>query len=160
MCSPRIQFSHATFKVPLQFFQIFFVIFCGFSSFWFLIFRAALFQHYNNEGTSQGATRESSSRMQHFQVLLQFQQVFEENLAINLDPEKLMYLFICLLFISLFMYASCRCGTGRSFDAKIVKLGSYILWPCKMGEFEDEICWTNRKFILWDSDFLKEPQLA
>ncbi len=56
-----------------------------------------------------------------------FQQVFEENLAINLDPEKLMYLFVYLLFIylfiSLFMYASGRCGTGLSFDAKIVKLG-------------------------------------
>ncbi len=88
--------------------------------------------------------------------VLHFQQVFGENLAINLDPEKLMY----LLFISLFMYASCRCGTGRSFDAKIVKLGWYILWPCKMGDFEDGICQANRRSILWDSDFLKEPQLA
>ncbi len=35
------------------------------------------------------------------------------------------------------MYASCRCSTGSSFDAKIVKLRRYILWPCKMGEFED-----------------------
>ncbi len=37
------------------------------------------------------------------------------------------------------MHASCRCGTGRSFDAKIVKLGWYILWPrwvnSKMGHF-------------------------
>ncbi len=31
------------------------------------------------------------------------------------------------------MYASCRCGTGRSFDVKIIKFGWYILWPCKMG---------------------------
>ncbi len=53
------------------------------------------------------------------------------------------------------MYASCRCGTGRSFDAKIVKLGWYILWPCKMDEFEDVTCWTRRS-ISWDSDFLKE----
>ncbi len=29
------------------------------------------------------------------------------------------------------MYASCRCGTGCGLDAKIVKLGWYILWPCK-----------------------------
>ncbi len=35
------------------------------------------------------------------------------------------------------MHASCQCGTGRSFDAKIVKLGWYILWAYKMGEFED-----------------------
>ncbi len=55
------------------------------------------------------------------------------------------------------MYASCRCGTGHSFDAKIVKLGWFILWPCKMGEFEDGTCWTNRRSILWDRDFLKEP---
>ncbi len=55
------------------------------------------------------------------------------------------------------MYPSCRCGTGRSFYAKIVKLGWYILWPCKMGEFEDGTCWTNRRSIMWDSDFLKEP---
>ncbi len=55
------------------------------------------------------------------------------------------------------MYASCRYGTGRSFDAKIVKLGWYIFWPCKMGEFEDGTCWANRRSILWDSDFLKEP---
>ncbi len=40
------------------------------------------------------------------------------------------------------MYASCRCGTGCRFDAKIVKLGWHILWPCKMGEFEDGTCWT------------------
>ncbi len=55
------------------------------------------------------------------------------------------------------MYESCRCGTGRSFDAKIVKLGRYILWPCKMSEFKDGTCSTNRRSILWDSDFLKEP---
>ncbi len=55
------------------------------------------------------------------------------------------------------MYASCRCGTGRSSDAKIVKLGRYILWLCKMGKFEDRTCWTNRRSILWDSYFLKEP---
>ncbi len=55
------------------------------------------------------------------------------------------------------MYASCRCSTGHSFDAKKVKLRWYILWPCKMGEFEDGTCWTNRRSILWDSDFLKEP---
>ncbi len=54
------------------------------------------------------------------------------------------------------MYASCRCGTERSFDAKIVKLGWYIFWPCKMDEFEDGTGWTNRKSILWDCDFLKE----
>ncbi len=29
-----------------------------------------------------------------------------------------------------------------------------------MGEFEDGTCWTNRRSILWDSDFLKEPELA
>ncbi len=46
---------------------------------------------------------------------------------------------ICL-FVYLFMYASCRCGAGRNFDAKIVKLKWYILWPCKMGEFEDGTC--------------------
>ncbi len=28
------------------------------------------------------------------------------------------------------MDASCRCGTGRSFDAKIVKLGWYIYFGC------------------------------
>ncbi len=55
------------------------------------------------------------------------------------------------------MYASCRCSIGRSFDAKIVKLGWYILWPCKMGEFENGTFWTNRRSILWDGDFLKEP---
>ncbi len=55
------------------------------------------------------------------------------------------------------MYASCRYSTGRSFDAKIVKLGWYILWPCKMGEFENGACRTNRRSILWNSDFLKEP---
>ncbi len=32
-----------------------------------------------------------------------FQQVLKENLTINLDPEKLMYLFIYLLFIYLFI---------------------------------------------------------
>ncbi len=63
------------------------------------------------------------------------QQVFEENLAINLDPEKLMYLFIYL-----FIYTSCRCGTGRSFDAKIVKLGWFTFWRCKMCELEDGTC--------------------
>ncbi len=47
------------------------------------------------------------------------------------------------------------CGTGRSFYVKIVKLDG-ILWPCKMGKFEDGTCWTNRKSVLWDSDFLKE----
>ncbi len=35
------------------------------------------------------------------------------------------------------MYASCRCGTVRSFDIKIVKLEWHILWPSKIGEFED-----------------------
>ncbi len=35
------------------------------------------------------------------------------------------------------MYASCHCGTGLTFDVKIVKLGRYILWLCKMGEFKD-----------------------
>ncbi len=55
------------------------------------------------------------------------------------------------------MYASCRCGTGRSFDVKIIKLGWYILWQCEMGKFEDGTCWTNRRSILWDNDFLKEP---
>ncbi len=55
------------------------------------------------------------------------------------------------------MYASCRCGTRRSFDAKIITLEWYILWLCKMGEFEDGTCCTNRRYILWDSDFLKEP---
>ncbi len=64
----------------------------------------------------------------------------KKKLAINLDPEKLMYLFIYLFFIYLFKYTSSRCGTGCSFDVKIVKLGWYILWPCKMGEFEDGIC--------------------
>ncbi len=58
------------------------------------------------------------------------------------------------------MYASCQYGTECSFDAKIVKLGWYMLWPCRMGQFEDGTCWTNRRSILWDSDFLKEPQLA
>ncbi len=66
-----------------------------------------------------------------------------------------MYLPICL-FIGLCMYASCRCGTGRSFDVKIVKLGWYILWPCKMDEIEDGTCWNNRRSLLWDSDFLNE----
>ncbi len=55
------------------------------------------------------------------------------------------------------MYAYCRCDTGRSFDAKIVKLGWFILLLCKVGEVEDGTCWTNRRSILWDSDFLKEP---
>ncbi len=55
------------------------------------------------------------------------------------------------------MYASCRCGRGRSFDAKIGKLGWYMLWPCEMGEFEDWTCCINRRSILWDRDFLKEP---
>ncbi len=55
------------------------------------------------------------------------------------------------------MYAFCRCGTRRSFDAKIVKLGWYILWPCLIGEFEDGTYRTNRRSILWDSDFMKEP---
>ncbi len=64
-------------------------------------------------------------------------------------------MYLCV--ISLFMYASYRCGTGRSFDAKIVKLGWFTFWTCKMGEFEDGTCWTNRRSILWDSDFLKEP---
>ncbi len=44
--------------------------------------------------------------------------------------------------------ASCRCGTGRSFDAKIVKIGWYILWPCKMGEFEDGTYWPNKAVTL------------
>ncbi len=43
--------------------------------------------------------------------------------------------------------------TGRSFYVKIVKFGWYILWPCKIGEFEDGTCWTNRRSV---SDFLKE----
>ncbi len=46
------------------------------------------------------------------------------------------------------MYASRRCGTGCSFDVKIVELGWYILWLCKMGEFRDGTCWTNRKSVL------------
>ncbi len=38
------------------------------------------------------------------------------------------------LFIYLFMYASYRCVTGRSFDAKIVKLGWHVRWvSSKMG---------------------------
>ncbi len=45
------------------------------------------------------------------------------------------------------VYASCRCGTGRSFDAKIVKLRWYILWPSNIGEFEDGTDWTNRRSI-------------
>ncbi len=54
------------------------------------------------------------------------------------------------------MYASCRCGTGCSFYVEIVKFGWHILWPCKMGEFEDGTCWTNRRAVLGNSDFLKE----
>ncbi len=54
------------------------------------------------------------------------------------------------------MYTSCRCGAGCSFDVKIVKLGCYILRPCKMGKFKDGTCWNNRRSILYDSDFLKE----
>ncbi len=33
-------------------------------------------------------------------LLIHFYQVFEENLAINLDPEKLMYLFIYLYIVT------------------------------------------------------------
>ncbi len=33
-------------------------------------------------------------QIENFEKMLHFLQVFEENLAINLDPEKLMYLFI------------------------------------------------------------------
>ncbi len=29
-----------------------------------------------------------------------------------------------------------------------------------MGEFKNGTCWTNRRSILWDSDFLKKPYLA
>ncbi len=36
------------------------------------------------------------------------------------------------LFIYRVMYVRMR-----SFNVKIVKLGRYILWPCKAGEFED-----------------------
>ncbi len=54
------------------------------------------------------------------------------------------------------MYATCHCGAGCSFDVKIVKLGRYILRPCKMGEFEIGICWTNGRSVLCDSDFLTE----
>ncbi len=36
------------------------------------------------------------------------------------------------------MYRSCRCGAGCGFDVKIVILGWYILWPCKMSELKME----------------------
>ncbi len=81
-----------------------------------------------------------------------FQQVFEENLAINLDPKKF------VLFIYIHGYVCTHLVDAVQdvgFYVKIVKLGWYILWPCKMGEFEDGTCWTNRRSVLL-GDFLKE----
>ncbi len=45
------------------------------------------------------------------------------------------------VFVYLFIYLCTHLVDAvRSFDAKIVKLGWYILWPCKMGEFEGGTC--------------------
>ncbi len=52
------------------------------------------------------------------------------------------------LFIYLFMYASCRCGTVRSFDAKIVKLGWYMGSSTETDVFQVyEILKINHEFL-------------